>query len=630
MLGGLLADLSAEHYHWVATGDKANPDASTVQERANTFSARITSLFTDGMIWTLPNTFTGVTLAFLKEAHYYQCGTKVFTMSIGDWRTETKARQTLRVALGRVKVVVANIMEYLKLYRPDYSWLAAFTGFRLPSPLSALEGAASVASTEVIASLRRICKEAKLPENKTLQEFRLLLPRAEYFHRRGCHPREAWGRAALEWHECQSGRRLVELFLVWKTSSGNLERRFRRFREIRCPQRARLMDLSVEDCMLVEQAPTSKMLCSISDAGGGLPVVKHDYIKRVLKWHGRLHGNGSTRIRRVERRDAGVQRGPVSGRLGPETEAAFGRKREAAIADVAVAPDLKRRHMIKNAPYGLELVAGSAGDSHAVACPEVISKVARREPGIKEGFVRGAEQAAKARAVREERVVRSSTQPRQGRDEDLEPERTPGIMLVRVQDKKARRKAEKNRFQLISDPLEFVAKAIKVPASMQKGHVVIAPNDYSSDYAVSARIAAAFMGAFVATPTDYDRSSPQGIMYREMYKRSKQSFHVAVSDALAVELPTLPQLLRAISQAPASCCELYQSERQLYKFFKKTVKKKPLIQKRIFVLSKLDDALIAEQKYRVLHFTPRSFLLNFNASVCGVCPTKAEATRRKS
>ena len=68
----------------------------------------------------------------------------------------------------------------------------------------------------------------------------------------------------------------------------------------------------------------------------------------------------------------------------------------------------------------------------------------------------------------------------------------------------------------------------------------------------------------------------------------------------------------------------------MYKLFKKTVKKKPLIQKRISVLSKLDDALIAEQKYRVLHFTPRSFLLKFKASVCGVCPTKAEATRRKS
>ena len=94
-------------------------------------------------------------------------------------------------------------------------------------------------------------------------------------------------------------------------------------------------------------------------------------------------------------------------------------------------------------------------------------------------------------------------------------------MLVRMQDKAARRKAEKGKFQMISDPLEFVAKVIKVPASMQKGHVVIAPNDDSSDYAVSERIVAAFMGALVVTPKVVLRHSPHGIMYKERYKRSK-------------------------------------------------------------------------------------------------------------
>ena len=168
---------------------------------------------------------------------------------------------------------------------------------------------------------------------------------------------------------------------------------------------------------------------------------------------------------------------------------------------------------------------------------------------------------------------------------------------------------------------------------MRKGHAVIAPTD-ASDYSISAQIAAAFMGAFVVTPIDYGRPSPHGIMYRERYKRSKQSYHVAVSVALAAELPTLPQLLRAISQAPASCLKFYQSERRLYKFFKKTVKATPIekrasVQKRVFFLSQLHEALQADQKYRVLHFTPRSFLLKFNASVCGVCPTKAEAPRPK-
>ena len=36
VLGGLLADFGAEHYTWVATGDKENPDTTTVQARAGT------------------------------------------------------------------------------------------------------------------------------------------------------------------------------------------------------------------------------------------------------------------------------------------------------------------------------------------------------------------------------------------------------------------------------------------------------------------------------------------------------------------------------------------------------------------------------------------------------------------
>ena len=41
LLGGLLADLSAEHYSWVATGDLANPDAATVMERRDRFYNRL-------------------------------------------------------------------------------------------------------------------------------------------------------------------------------------------------------------------------------------------------------------------------------------------------------------------------------------------------------------------------------------------------------------------------------------------------------------------------------------------------------------------------------------------------------------------------------------------------------------
>jgi hypothetical protein len=40
-LGGLLADLSAEHYSLVASGDKRSPDATIVQSRADAFLTRM-------------------------------------------------------------------------------------------------------------------------------------------------------------------------------------------------------------------------------------------------------------------------------------------------------------------------------------------------------------------------------------------------------------------------------------------------------------------------------------------------------------------------------------------------------------------------------------------------------------
>ena len=92
LLGGLLADLSAEHYTWVATGDKRNPDATTVQSRAEAFLARIHTLFNKGLIVSLPDTYTGVTLKFLKKTSYYRVGRSVQTIGIGDWSKEESAR----------------------------------------------------------------------------------------------------------------------------------------------------------------------------------------------------------------------------------------------------------------------------------------------------------------------------------------------------------------------------------------------------------------------------------------------------------------------------------------------------------------------------------------------------------
>ena len=224
-------------------------------------------------------------------------------------------------ALGRVQKVVANVEELMKVYRSKHSWLYAFSAFRLPSPLSASDAVPREARAEAQANLRRICQEAALPFDESSRELLKMAPRAEHYQSYGCNTRAAWGRAAAEWPEFQKGRRLVELFLIWKTASGNLERRFRRFREISCPERARLLDLTVENCMLVEQAPPSKMLRALPSSGPSAD--NNKYVSRVLKLHAKLQGETQKRIRRLQRRDAGSTRVPASGGSGPETEAAF-------------------------------------------------------------------------------------------------------------------------------------------------------------------------------------------------------------------------------------------------------------------------------------------------------------------
>ena len=79
VLGGMLADLSAEHYSWVASGGEENPDAATVQARAEAFLSRLRALFDDAMALTLPQTCTGVMLEFSEDL----CATR---LSFAIWR----------------------------------------------------------------------------------------------------------------------------------------------------------------------------------------------------------------------------------------------------------------------------------------------------------------------------------------------------------------------------------------------------------------------------------------------------------------------------------------------------------------------------------------------------------------
>ena len=76
LLGGMLTDISVEHYHWVAGGDKNDPDPTTVTDRANLFLQRLHVLFDEGLILTLKETYTGEVLRFLRRGKIVYHGTQ--------------------------------------------------------------------------------------------------------------------------------------------------------------------------------------------------------------------------------------------------------------------------------------------------------------------------------------------------------------------------------------------------------------------------------------------------------------------------------------------------------------------------------------------------------------------------
>jgi len=348
-------------------------------------------------------------------------------------------------------------------------------------------------------------------------------------------------------------------------------------------------------------------------------------LAQVLKLHAKLHGNTGTQVRRVERRDARIPRGAAEGKLGPVTEAAFGRKRAAAVAEVAAASPRKRARMLRNAPPGLSRVAQEAAEEHSrrpvAASAEVVARVSKRDAANKERHLRGAVAAAKARARREKMVVQSRTKPPKRRDVRSALSGKAGVALVRLEDSNARRKAERLRFNVTGDPLKFVAQVLKVPGSAKKEHVVIAPVG-DSEYSVNAKIAAALLGAFCTTPEEFENAEglPRGIKYTEKYRNPKHSFHLAVSASLAKARPTLPDLFRAIAQAPGSSFKFYLSERTLDKYVKKTANTTPGIRQRSFVLCEEGDREAAKERCKEGCISPQSFLLRFEASESEVCP----------
>ena len=349
-----------------------------------------------------------MTLTYLKQAHFYHYGSRCAAFGIGDL-ADPETRRQVREALQRVQRIVMNIEECFKVYRAETSWLALFTAFRLPSTLScSKEGAqgARVASCGCIScakeKLQQILAKASVQRPQTaLDQWERLLPRAEALQQRGRSIREAWGQAAEEFPEFRAGRKLVELFLVWKTSTGNLERRFRSLAEVDTPQRSSILDSTVETIMFASQAPPSAHLIALSRGDEQ----QTSYLSKLQVWHERLYSVvRENPVKRKQRCDAGVSRvpvpasaGPVAASAAPVTEAAFGRKREAAIASAVASSPSKGACVAPDMNW-----VQQADDPEMTPAPTCVEDVAKRVTQ------QAGKTTASVVAKREKQVVRSS------------------------------------------------------------------------------------------------------------------------------------------------------------------------------------------------------------------------------
>ena len=141
--------------------------------------------------------------------------------------------------------------------------------------------------------------------------------------------------------------------------------------------------------------------------------------------------------------------------------------------------------------------------------------------------------------------------------------------------------------------------------------------DARTDYGICAQIAAAFTGAFFTTPTEFaQQSQPQGTQYAEKLRSSTTTCHVAATADLQADLPTLPQLLRTLAQAPGGCVKVYRTPRKLCKFFQKNAKLKRMPQlQRTCVLSCPGEEKDVEKSCKQLYSSPQNWVRRFHASV---------------
>ena len=198
---------------------------------------------------------------------------------------------------------------------------------------------------------------------------------------------------------------------------------------------------------------------------------------------------------------------------------------------------------------------------------------------------------------------------------------------MRGEDTRVHASLRTRRFELTFNPLDFVDRVFSVrDRAPSRGHLVLVPRGVRTDYAVAARLAAALLGAHMATSDDYlAKGRESGCKYAPSYNCKGPNLTLAVSAAISEDFPTARALLLRIAQAPGSRMELARSARELEKKFKKAAKKTPTgwrtAGKNHRIWATQSERNEADKKYRALYSLGDDFLRIVQTPVRdAVCP----------
>ena len=558
-------------------------------------------------------------------------------------------RDVVGQALRKARVLVATIQEYMDVYRNPAGWLHAFSAFRLPSPLggSAWDGRRAGSArreevTEARVLLTRISTAAGCGP-AAVGELLRILPRAESHARTGCGAKAAWGRASAEFPEFKGARALVTCLLCLRTSTGNRERTFRVYRELKPAQRARLADSTVDDLLVGAQAPPASAMqaalraASARDPTSDTKAPLGRCLAKLARWHTACHGarqrTPGPKPCRKRRRDASMERDPAArarqrARTGaPCSEGAFAKRRAIAIEEVMAAGQKGRDERHRGSSFGA--VSRDACSEQVDVSAAVVAKVRKRARDAKTAHEETTARATRARATCNSKPL-TAFSSRQGPSDEA-ASAPPGIALVQVAAQDALAQLRRYNFKVSHDPIDFIQQVLECRVrAPRRGHLVLASAVAQNDFAIAARLLAALLGTYLADPGGFlERKSACGRQFEPRFSRPGTPFRVAVSAAVATKYPTVRGVLQRMSTAPGSKLQ-FLSEQKLLKDFTKAAKKKEKAPgKHRRIMCEEAERIGVRKKLRPLHAPAVDFLHACGARTLpdALCPGLSERSR---